>query len=100
MSEEDQIRAIGRLALDRSAVKREQALTRASLESIAGALETIMLACQNPDDHPNLSGALAAMDGIEKDGGLDGIRALMREFSKVAAKLRVLDERAREAGID
>jgi hypothetical protein len=99
MSQDDQIAAVGRLALERAEARRQLAMIRSTIQSVAENLKTIGsgLAYSRDDEY---SKRLPAINDMISRGGLDQLKSSVESAVALQGRIAEMDKRAKEAGID
>ncbi len=99
MSNEDQVVAVGRLALERAEAKRQLALIQTGVDSMARDLG-LLGKWMSPTMAENYDNGLKLLSEIISRGGLEKLKSNVESAISLRERIADLDKRAKEAGID
>ena len=99
MSNEDQILAVGRLALERAEAKRQLAMIQNGVESMARDLGLLGKLISSTAAE-NYSSGLKLLSEIIYRGGLEQLKSNVENAISLRERIDDLNKRAKEAGID
>ena len=101
MSSDEQSREIGRLVLERAALKQESALVLRKIQDAGKALglagAQLMRNCPTADD---LSEGLLLLDGVLRFGDIRALRESVAHYQALQERIATLAETLRAAGVD
>lgn len=100
MSEEEKFKAVGKLALERAEAKRQRALLAGKIQDYGVRLSYIGTSCKDPEDVRGLAKSMSGLDYLIGEGGLESVKAAIEQFSVAAQRVKDLDARAHDVGID
>jgi hypothetical protein len=99
MSEDEQMAAIGKMATDRAAAKREAAIRENQIEEFGKTLYSVALALRSAHDLLATGATQKTIDALIEKGGLDHLKEMILEYQELQSKIAALNKRLAAAGI-